>query len=77
MPTPHKSPSTMDSITTLSFQFFAEWSISTSSTIARWKTSGEPKGSHLWRKLLYSFLSAGGVKLEIAALFKPGHSKPT
>ena len=30
----------------------------------------EPKGSHLWRKLLYSFLSAGGAKLEIAALFK-------
>ena len=51
--------------------------IFTSSTIERWKTTGEPKVSHLWRKLLYSFLSAGGVKLEIAALFKPGHSKPT
>ena len=34
-------------------------------------TSGEPKGSYLWRKMLNSFLSAGGAKLEIAAVFKP------
>ena len=32
---------------------FIKWSISTTSTIARWKTYGELKGFHLWRKLLF------------------------
>ena len=45
--------------------------ISTTSTIARWKSSGELKCFHLWRKLLYSFLSAEVAKLDIATLFKP------
>ena len=42
-----------------------------SSTNARCKPNGEPKGSHLLRKLLYLFMSVGAAKLEIAVFFKP------
>ena len=57
----------MDSFATLELlNSFTDWIISTSSTIARWKSTGEPKGSHLGK-----ILSAGGAKLEIAPLFKP------
>ena len=60
----------MDSFTTLSFSILL-WSGAYSPVPPlRDKVTGEPKGPHLLKKLLYSLLSAGGAKLEVASPYK-------
>ena len=62
----------MDSITTLSYSILSP---SEAYPLVQPSQDGRhlenPKAPTFEQKILYSFLSAGGAKLEIAALFKP------